>query len=303
MARNGFEKNKSNIKKTQGRVPQKRKRRRSMRLRAVAIVTVLVVLIVGLALTFTVFFKVKSIDVYGESRYSTQQVIKAANISLDSNLIRLDSELISARIEKALPYIAEAKIKKRLPTTVDIVVTEAQVAGYIEADNGSFLMSVDGKILEEIKEPSNKLCKIHGIKVKEAKISEKIVTEGDELRYINDIFSALGRGISSEITSVDVSDKINLSVVYADRVEIKFGSEAELSKKARFVTQILLNPEEVNQDDMGVIYASNPKKISFLRKGSYKEYLFELEKEQNTSSSLSITETESEFGTSSKKAN
>ena len=303
MARNGFERNKSNIKKAPSRVPQKRKRRRSIKLRAVAVATVLAVLIVGLALSFTVFFKIKSIDVYGESRYSTQQVIKAANITLDRNLIKLNSEIISNRIEKALPYIAEVKIKKRLPTTVDITVTEAQIAGFINADNGSFLMSIDGKILEEIKKPSDKLCKINGIKVKEAKIAQKIETEGDELRYINDIFTALGRGISSEITSVDVSDKINLSVVYANRIEIKFGSEAELKKKARFVTQILLNPDEISQDDMGTIYASNPKKISFLRKGSYKEYLFELEKEQNTSSSLSITETNSNFGTSSKKGN
>ncbi len=309
MGKRGFEKTKSNIKRVEGAPVKKinKKRRRASRARAFGVITALIVFAVAIVLSMTVFFKIKSIDVYGDSRYTVSQIKEAGSIVLDSNLIRLNSETIEKRIEQKLPYIAKATIKKRLPTTVDIIVEEGQTAGYIEAENGNFLMSVEGKILEKLDKIPQKAAKIKGIKVKEASVSSFVSPEDEELRYIRDMYSALGKALSSEVTEVDVSDKINLTLVYRDRITIKLGSEADLEEKMKFVTQILLDPQKINDDDIGIIYASNAKRISFLRKGSYQEMLEQLEseKEQTTSSSIAKTETEDTVSeqNSSKKEN
>ena len=293
MASRRIEKNKSAIRKKDAKNQNKKRlnRRRSSVARIALVSVVLVAAAVATVLSLTVFFKIKSIDVYGESSYSSRQIISAAAVELETNLIRLNSEKVSQRIETKLPYIEEAKIRKRLPTTLEILVTKAQVAGYIETENGNYAVSDKGKILEKLAVVPEGMTTIAGVKLKDPKISEFISEDETVFKNITVIYSALGSTFSKNVTAVDVSDRINISFVYRDRITVKLGTETDLKEKLKFVSRILSDPEKINDDDIGVIHASNAKKISFLRKGSYAEYLESLE-DETTSSDIAQTETE-----------
>lgn len=306
MASRRFEKNKSAIRKKDGKTQKSKRsnRRRSSVARIALVTVVLIAAAVATVLSLTVFFKIKSIDVYGESNYSSRQIIAAANVKLETNLIRLNSDKVSERIETKLPYIAEVKIRKRLPTTLEFVVTQAQVAGYIQAENGNFAVSDKGKILEKLDKIPEGMTTISGVKLENPKISEFVSEDENVFKNITVIYSELGETLSENITAVDVSDRINISFVYRDRVTVKLGSETDLKEKLKFVGKILSDPEKINEDDIGIIHASNAKKISFLRKGSYAEYLESLEDEMTSSdiaqTEIEITDTSSKEGTSSK---
>lgn len=294
MSGKRFEKNKSEIRKLGGGAVKKtKKRRRSNAGRIALVVTVLSVALVGVILSLTVFFKTKEIDVYGESRYSSKDIVAAGKIELESNLIRLDSKKIAGRIETALPYIEKVELVKKLPTTAVLKVTEAKVAGYVKTDEGYSILSTNGKVLEKVDELPEKMAEILGIDANGVKVSELISDESGALSSARAIFNELGVGMTSGVTKLNVTDRINLEFVYRDRVTVRLGSETDLKEKIRFVCKILNNPEEVDEDDMGIIYATNAKRISFLRNGSYKEYIqqLEAEKEQNESSNIAQTET------------
>lgn len=296
---NRFEQNKSNIRNNTSAVAPKRKRRRrrSSAARITLVITVLLAVAVGAVLSLTVFFKIKSIDVYGETRYSSKEIIKAGNIALESNLIRLDSALIANRIETQLPYIEEVKVKKHLPTTVELNVSPATVAGYISLKNEFIIVSTEGKVLEELNEKPADTAEIVGVDVDEIKVSEYVTGQNNSMKYVKKIYEAFGEVLSKNITSVNVSDRVNLSFVYRDRITVQLGSEADLAEKLKFVIKILSDPNKVSDDDMGMIYATNAKKISFLRKGSYSEYLAQIEseqQEQNDDTSSGIAQPESE---------
>ena len=262
------------------------------------VVTVLLVAAVGTVLSLTVFFKIKSIDVYGETQYSSKEIIKVANVKLESNLVRLDSEAISEKIEKQLPYIEEVKIKKKLPTTLEFEVVSARIAGYIAADDGYYIVSTEGKLLEKTVDKPEKIAEINGITLEKPSVSQHI--DGENIKYVKKIYDAFGEGLSANITSLSVGDRIDLSFVYNNRVTVKLGSENDLAEKLKFVVLTISDTNKISEDDMGIIYAGNAKKISFLRKGSYSEYLAALESEQNaqneqnTSSGLAQSETESQ---------
>ena len=292
MKRSRFEQNKSNMRGSSkgAAVSRKRRRRRSSVAKMALVVTVLLVAAVGTVLSLTVFFKIKSIDVYGESRYSSKDIIKVANVKLESNLVRLDGEHIAEKIEKELPYIEDVKIKKKLPTTLEFNVTAAKIAGYIQAEDGYYIISREGKILEKSSDKPEKIAEIGGITLEKPTISAHI--EQNNIKYVKKIYEAFGEGMSSKITALSVGDRINLSFVYDNRVTVKLGSEADLSKKLKFVVLTLADSSKISDDDMGTIYAGNAKKISFLRKGSYSEYLSQLEAEQNASSNIAQTESE-----------
>lgn len=294
MSGKRFEKNKSEIRKLGGGAVKKtKKRRRSNAGRIALVVTVLSVALVGVILSLTVFFKTKEIDVYGESRYSSKDIVAAGKIELESNLIRLDSKKIAGRIETALPYIEKVELVKKLPTTAVLKVTEAKVAGYVKTDEGYSILSTNGKVLEKVDKLPEKMAEILGIDANGVKVSELISDESGALSSARAIFNELGVGMTSGVTKLNVTDRINLEFVYRDRVTVRLGSETDLKEKIRFVCKILNNPEEVDEDDMGIIYATNAKRISFLRNGSYKKYIqqLEAEKEQNESSNIAQTET------------
>jgi cell division septal protein FtsQ len=187
--------------------------------------------------------------------------------------------VIAKRIETKLPYIEDVKVKKRLPTTVDLNITAAKTAGYIEAEGKFLIISSEGKILE-IAKKKPKLATIDGIVVTEPKEAQYIKDEKNSIEYVKKIYSLLGEGMSSGVTEVDVSDSINLSFVYKDRITVKLGSEANLKEKLKVVVLLLTSPEEIHEDDVGIVYASNPKRVSFLKKGSYSEMQQQLKEEQ-----------------------
>lgn len=283
MSRSRFEKNKSDIRKIDNGGAAKRrtkKRRRASVGRIALVMTVLAVAAVGMALSLTVFFKIKTIDVYGESRYSSKQIIEAGKIALESNLIRLDSGVVSERIETKLPYIESASVKKSLPTTVELHVTQARVAGFVKTKSGYSILSTSGKLLEKTDKLPEKGAVINGVDVEGVAVAGRISDDADALESIKAIYDALGEGMSSNITELNVGDKINLSFVYRDRVTVRLGSAGDLSEKLKFVSKILNDPQKIDEDDVGIVYASNAKRISFLREGSYKEMQEQLLKEQ-----------------------
>ena len=294
MAEKRFEKNKSEIRKISGGTSRKtKKRRRSSAGKIALVITVLLVAFVGVILSLTVFFKTSEIDVYGDSRYSSKEIISAGKIELESNLIRLDSKKIAGRIETKLPYIEKVQLQKKLPTTAVLKVTEAKIAGYVKTNEGYSIISTNGKVLEKVDTLPEKMAEILGIDANGVKVADFVSDENGALSSAKMIFEELGVGMTSGVTQMNVSDRINLTFIYRDRVTVRLGSETDIKEKIKFVCKILNDPQEIDEDDMGIIYATNAKRISFLRNGSYAEYLqqIEAEKDQNESSDIAQTET------------
>ena len=280
-------------------VRTRRKRRKSQAGRIVLAATVIIVAITAAILSLTVFFNIKAIDIYGESKYSSKQIIKAAGVELDSNLIRLKSKEVEKKIEDKLPYIQNAKIVKKLPTSLEIRVQSAVVAGYIE-ENGNFsLVSVEGKLLENLKTRPEGYAEIIGVSAENVKLSQTIKDENGSLKSVEKIYSAFNSQEQNNITKINVSDSLNMSFVYRNRITVELGSTAELDEKLNFVSKILKDTTKIGEDDVGTMYASNARRISYRRSGSYEEILLS-EKENMSSSEISQNESQNS-STSSKK--
>ena len=94
----------------------------------------LCVLAVVVALTggATVFFRVETVTVTGNQRYTQEEIIAASGIQMGDNLYALNKVRIDRKIRTQLPYVGELSINRALPSTILINVTEweavAQVA-------------------------------------------------------------------------------------------------------------------------------------------------------------------------------
>ena len=100
-----------------------RKKRRRLKDGFVLFLLFVALICVGLVLSLTVLFNAESINCENSGvRYSDSQIIAAAGLEKGDNMFRLNTAFIEAKIEKALPYVGKAEIKRRLPDTIVVCV-------------------------------------------------------------------------------------------------------------------------------------------------------------------------------------
>ena len=92
----------------------------------------LVVVCAAAVLALTLFFKVESVEVTGNSRYSAQEIQDACGVSLGDNLYLLSKPDMVQRLHQQLPYIDEVRITRRLPNTLCVQVTEFSTVYAVE---------------------------------------------------------------------------------------------------------------------------------------------------------------------------
>lgn len=126
-----------------------RPRRRRGRFRG--LYKVLSVLLVALAVVVAcvVFFRVNSVEVSGNVRYTAEEIIEASGIKTGENLVGLSRSRVSAAICTKLPYVENVTIKKVLPDGVSLKVSERVAAASVESAEGRWLISAQGKLLEK----------------------------------------------------------------------------------------------------------------------------------------------------------
>ena len=105
--------------------------------------------VASMVFAVTLFFRMDHITVVGNERYSEQEVLDASGLSTGSNLYFLNKFNVKETIFAQLPYVEEVKIYRKLPDTLAIEVRECTAAAGVESEDGVWLISEQGKLLEE----------------------------------------------------------------------------------------------------------------------------------------------------------
>lgn len=108
---------------------------------ALGVGVIVVLAALAAALTYSPLFEASTIRVEGSSR-PDQQIIEAAGIQLGMNVYHLDADA-AARLLMTDPWIRSASVRRQLPTTIVIEVSERSpvivVAGQAVAADGTLL--------------------------------------------------------------------------------------------------------------------------------------------------------------------
>ena len=71
-----------------------------------------------------VFFKVDTIEVTGNSRYTPEEIADSGNIHVGDNMFLINKFKAAEAITQKLPYISSVRISRKLPDTLCIRVEE-----------------------------------------------------------------------------------------------------------------------------------------------------------------------------------
>lgn len=200
-----------------------------------------IALVVFIALSLTVFFNIESADIIGSSIYTADEIIAVSGIHGGDNMIRKNIGKAEKAITSQLIYIEEAQISRKLPSSVEILIVPCVETASLQTEDGYIIISESGKILRTEAEPVEDTIVFIGVDPAEDMQLGMTFASSDEdkTEVIYELLEKSGSGFATKITSYDVTDRLNISCLYEDRINIEINSVADIDYKFKLAQEIL----------------------------------------------------------------
>lgn len=217
---------------------QVNRRTKSRALLVFYILVLLAVFVGAIFLCMFLFFQVNKVNISGTAKYTPEELVAASGVEAGDNLIFLDTDAVEDKIFREFPYIEQVKVKKQLPSIIDISVTEAKAVYSMEYKGNYVYVSSMGKILELAAAPKEDsiLIKVENLGDKDGYIS----LPSPELQGVfEEVLAVFSERETGNISELDLRNIYDISLLYDGRITLKLGSSADISYKINFGLQII----------------------------------------------------------------
>lgn len=218
---------------------------------------------IGVALAL--FFKVQTITVAGNSRYTAGQIVEAGGIQVGDNMFFLNKYNASNRITAALPYVETVRISRQLPDTLVVTVTECTAPAAVSQDGKLWLLSGDGKIVDSKTGDGAQYARVIGLSLIEPRIGMDIQVPEEETASRALLLTLLNllreKNMLSDIQSIDLRDDAAVVMRYLDRFDVTFRRDADFDYKLDYLLAVV---ERLEVNEKGAIDMTQEGKASFI---------------------------------------
>lgn len=198
-----------------------------------------------------VFFRVNEVTVAGNSHYTAEEIVAASGIEPGDNLIALSQGRVAGSIRTQLPYVESVTVRRQLPDGVLLTVTERVAAASIQGGGGRWLISAQGKILEEAGE--QRVVAITGLTALTPYAGGAVRTEEEDQATLDHALSLLSALEEAEMltqcTRLDCSGAASLTLSW-DIYQVKFPRGGDYTHMLRLL-RAAMDSEEMPKGEPG----------------------------------------------------
>lgn len=213
--------------------------------RTMLLVMLMLILVLFLAgMVYKVFFVVSNIQVEGETRYSTGDIVRASGVSDGDNLFSFSSRVVMEDVTLRLPYIHTLAVDRTIPDEVLFTVTEDSAVYWAELYGELWAVSAGLRLLEPV--TSEEVQAQSWIRLflpeVESAVAGRVLDfrEDRMLSWIRSVSTALQESVLfPRITSLDVRDPYNLRMVSDDCYLLLFGGGDDTALQLRVAGAVL----------------------------------------------------------------
>ena len=232
---------------------RRRSRRRSRRFGVLYKLLTLVVVCAAAVLALTLFFKVETVEISGNSRYSDGEIQEACGVQLGDNLYLLSKPDMVQKLHQQLPYIDEVRITRRLPDTLCIQVTEFSTVYAMEQEGTAWFFTSSGKIVETAVSPGDTPT-VDGCTLLAPSLGGS-VSFALELQNRQESLLALLQALeAAELTegvrAIHLDDPTVLTLEYTERFTVEMPYGGDYPRLLRYLTLVI---DELETNLTGVI--------------------------------------------------
>ena len=219
----------------------------------------------AIAVALALFFKVETITVTGNSRYTARQIIDAGGMQVGDNMFFLNKYKASEKITASLPYVETVRISRQLPDTLVVTVTECTAPAAIAQEGKLWLLSGDGKIVDEKTGDGKQYAVVKGLSLLEPQVGTDIQVPEEERASARLLLTLLGllreKDMLSDVQSIDLSDTAEVVMRYLDRFDVTFRWDADFDYKLDYLLAVV---ERLEVNEKGSIDMTQEGKASFI---------------------------------------
>lgn len=244
---------------------KKRSRKRGVRKGLLIAGLVIMSFLILLVLSFTVFFQIENISVADNNVYSKEEILSICTIDKGENLFLADTKKAKIKIEENLPYVYEAQIKRKLPSSIEVNIIEANPAYVIDSEQEEYVLLDDRfKVLEIISQLPSNIILIEKAETKSVELGKTVdFTEEKTLECLQSLADAIKVCNFEEATMISSKGLNQNYIMYDNRIRFDLGDCEELENK---IFKGLAACDELNQNNpevKGVLKINNDKSIYF----------------------------------------
>lgn len=219
----------------------------------------------AIAAALILFFKVETIEVAGNLRYTEEQVLEVAGIEYGENMFLLNKYAIADRITQQLPYVQSVRPWRHWPNTIVIQIEEGEAVALVATAEDAWLISAEGKLLERLGPDGGEgYPRITGCK-------PLLPTEGGLLSLPADghitteqlltlLTELKERDMLSNTSLIDCTDASMLVLRYAGRFNVQIPYDADYGKKLYALTEVIATLQD---NETGTVILTLPDKSFF----------------------------------------
>lgn len=261
-------------------LPPKPFSRNRLVLRLATVAAVVLAVILGVS----VFFKVDTVIVYGNEKYSAYDIQTAAGIEAGDYLLTFSRARAAGKIRETLPYVENVRFGIKLPGTVNIVITEVEVTYSIEDSTGNWwLVNSAGRVLEQIPIGGQvDHTRIEGVKLEAPQVNQLAVALEDGEVTVDPEGNTIGPVVTAQQrleTALDIADYLELNsmiakvavvnvsalediqLTYGRKYQVLLGDGTQLSYKISVLRGAVAELEQTRPHWEGKLDITNPPTV------------------------------------------
>ncbi|MBQ4370581.1 MAG: FtsQ-type POTRA domain-containing protein [Oscillospiraceae bacterium] len=245
---------------------QRKRRKRSKTGRTVYTLVTVVVIIAAIILSITLFFRVSDVKVEGCVMCDPAAIEAVAGIEKGGNIFTINKSAISRKLFDAFPWVREINIKRDIPSTVVIKVTECRPAACANSSRGLWIMDENCKLLQTGDAQSAEgLISILGIDLLQPVAGDTAAfVENSSLKvpYLRSLLKLLkDNDMAGGVTYINMLYHTNVEFDYLGRFVVSLGGNVQLENKIIMLGEVVNN---LAPNAEGTIDLSNPAEAHFI---------------------------------------
>lgn len=204
--------------------------------------TSLIIIIIGgvIYALLSPMFNIKTINVVGNSKISSDEIISLSKIELEKNMFQHSKKEIIKNI-KENAYIEDVQVKRKIPDTIEVTITERKATFKFQIANAYAVINNQGYILE-VSDKTDDLPIIVGIETPQENIQTGNRLCEDDLKKLGDVLkimeSANSNDVANLITKIDITDHNNYKLILQKKNKtVHLGDTSNLSTKMLWIIE------------------------------------------------------------------
>ncbi|MCL1806278.1 MAG: FtsQ-type POTRA domain-containing protein [Oscillospiraceae bacterium] len=242
-------------------MPGERKRRRRGRYSFLLTFFVAAALIFAFVLTSGFFFKIKHIEFEGVSVTSQAKIKELLGFSEGDHIFLINKSGSANSILANMPYVKTVRIKRSLPGTVLVIITEAEPAAMIEYRGEVWLFDAQGKLLESVASYNTPdLPVVTGFELFSPMEGTTIYPAFEDTAKKEPLLELLQtmreEGIWEGVGEIDLTQISNICFTYNEIYTVELGLPNKFDRKIQIMNQALQD-EKVSGRGAGTLYLAD----------------------------------------------